>query len=83
VAEIPGEDAGGLRELALKLRERLERDGHGAVVLGAANGDRALLVASCTSELVNRGVTAPNLLEAAAKNIGGGAGGKPSLAFAG
>jgi alanyl-tRNA synthetase len=83
VAEIAGEDAGGLRDLAQKLRERLERDGHGAAVLGAADGDRALLVASCTSELVNRGITAPSLLEAAAKSIGGGAGGKPNLAFAG
>jgi alanyl-tRNA synthetase len=33
--------------------------------------------------LVNRGITAPSLLEAAAKSIGGGAGGKPNLAFAG
>jgi alanyl-tRNA synthetase len=83
VAEVPGEDATGLRDLALKLRDRMERDGHGAVVLAAADGNRALLVASCTGELVNRGVTAPSLLEAAAKSIGGGAGGKPNLAFAG
>ena len=83
VAEVPGEDATGLRELALKVRERMERDGHGAAVFGAADGDRALLVAACTGELVNRGVTAPSLLEAAAKQIGGGAGGKPHLAFAG
>jgi alanyl-tRNA synthetase len=83
VAEVPGEDAGGLRELALQLREKMHRDGHGAAVLGAATGDRALLVASCTPELVRRGVTAPLLLDAAAKTIGGGAGGKPNLAFAG
>jgi alanyl-tRNA synthetase len=83
VAEVPGEDATGLRELALNLRERMERDGHGAAVLGAADGNRALLVAACSARLVNRGVTAPSLLEMAAKQIGGGAGGKPHLAFAG
>jgi alanyl-tRNA synthetase len=83
VAEVAGEDAAGLRELALKLRDRMERDGHGAAVLGSADGKRALLVASVTGELVSRGVQAPALLEAAAKQIGGGAGGKPHLAFAG
>jgi alanyl-tRNA synthetase len=83
VAQITGEDAAGLRDLALKARDRMERDGHGAVVLGSADGDRALLVAACTGELVSRGITAPSLLEAAAAQIGGGAGGKPHLAFAG
>jgi alanyl-tRNA synthetase len=61
----------------------MERDGHGAAVLGSADGDRALLVAACTGQLVGRGITAPSLLETAAKQIGGGAGGKPNLAFAG
>ncbi|HET6776455.1 MAG TPA: alanine--tRNA ligase, partial [Actinomycetota bacterium] len=83
VAEVPGEDAGGLRELGQSLREKMEPAGHGAAVLGASDGDRALLVASCTRELVRRGVTAPLLLDAAATTIGGGAGGKPNLAFAG
>jgi len=32
---------------------------------------------------VSRGITAPSLLETAAKQVGGGAGGKPNLAFAG
>jgi alanyl-tRNA synthetase len=32
---------------------------------------------------VERGVTAPELLDVAAKQIGGGAGGKPIMAFAG
>jgi len=83
VAELPGEDAGALRELALKLRDRLERDGHGAVVLGTADGAKATLVASCTKPLVDRGVTAPRLIERAAEAVGGRAGGKPHLAFGG
>jgi alanyl-tRNA synthetase len=83
VAEIPGEDADGLRELALALRTRLEKAGAGAVVLGNADGGKALLVGASTALLVERGVTAPFLLEVAAKQIGGGAGGKPILGFAG
>ena len=40
-------------------------------------------VAACTAEAVARGVTAPAMLEYAAKAIGGGAGGKDILAMAG
>jgi alanyl-tRNA synthetase len=83
VAQVPGEDAGGLRELALQLKARLEPTGHGAAVLGTADGDRAILVASCTKDLIDRGITAPALLEPAAKAVGGGAGGKAHLGFAG
>jgi alanyl-tRNA synthetase len=81
--DLPGEEAGALRELAIKLRDRLEKEGHGAAVLGSAAGGKATLVAACTSSLVERGVTAPALLEPAAKAVGGGAGGKPQLAMAG
>jgi alanyl-tRNA synthetase len=83
LSTVPGEDADGLRELAQALRSRLERDGAGAAVLGNGEGGRALLVAACTPSLVERGVTAPALLEPAARTVGGGTGGKPILAFAG
>ncbi|MGH2764330.1 MAG: alanine--tRNA ligase-related protein, partial [Actinomycetota bacterium] len=83
VAELPGEDPGALRELAIKLRDRLERDGHGAAVLGTADGSKATLVAACTGPLVERGVTAARLIERAAQTVGGRAGGKPQLAFGG
>jgi alanyl-tRNA synthetase len=83
VSEVSGEDAGGLRELAQALRGRLESGGPAAAVLGNADGGKALLVAAVTAPLVDRGVTAQALLERAAKEIGGGAGGKPILGFAG
>jgi len=82
VAEVPGEDADGLRELAQALRGKFDAT-EGAIVLGNAQGERALLVGACTNALVSRGVTAPLLLENAARAVGGGAGGKPILAFAG
>src|SRR5438093_5103801 len=83
VAEMDGQDADELREIALALRNRLQKAGHGAAVLGTASQGKALLVAACTDELISRGVTAPALLETAATTIGGGAGGKPPIAFAG
>ena len=83
VSAVPGEDANGLRELADLLRTRLEREGEGAAVLGATEGESARLVAAVTKPLVTRGVTARKLLEHAAKAIGGGAGGKDHLGMAG
>ena len=82
VREVPGEDAAGLRELAQKVRDRLQ-ERPAAIVVGNAEGGNALLVAACTGPAVERGVTAPLLLESAAKVIGGGAGGKDVLANAG
>jgi alanyl-tRNA synthetase len=83
VALLPGEDATGLRDLAQAVRQRLERNGPGAVVLGSADGGGAKLVAACTKALVERGLSAQQLLEPAARAVGGGAGGKPILAMAG
>jgi alanyl-tRNA synthetase len=82
VQEVPGEDAGGLRELAQKVRDKLQERA-AVVVVGNGDGGKAILVAACTAPAVARGVTAPRLLEIAAGVIGGGAGGKDLLANAG
>jgi alanyl-tRNA synthetase len=82
VSEVPGEDASGLRELAQKIRDRLQGRA-AAVVLGGGSDGKAQLVAASTTEAVARGVTAPELLREAASVIGGGAGGKDILAMAG
>ena len=81
-AMVPlGADA--LRELAQGAVGKLETGEGAAVVLGSDAEGKALVVAACSKNLVGRGVTAPALLEHAAKAIGGGAGGKPILGFAG
>ena len=82
VSEVHGEDASGLRELAQKVRDRLQGR-PAAVVLGGGSDGKAQLVAASTSEAVARGVSAPELLREAAVVIGGGAGGKDILAMAG
>jgi alanyl-tRNA synthetase len=77
-----GRSADELREMALSVRGRL--GGRvGAAVLGTANEGRALLVATCTNEAVQRGLSAAAILQDAAAAIGGGAGGKGPVAFAG
>ena len=79
-----GLDADALRELAAQVRDRLDAaNPSAAVVLGSALGGKALLVAAVSKDLAERGVTAPRLLEPGAKRVGGGAGGKPVLGFAG
>jgi alanyl-tRNA synthetase len=83
VTTLEDVDADELRELAQKVVGKLESDGGAAVVLGSSRDGKALIVAACSARLVERGVTAPMLLDVAAKQVGGGAGGKPVLGFAG
>jgi alanyl-tRNA synthetase len=82
VESLAGREAGDLRELALRLRNRLTHQ-PAAVVLAGPSPDRTQLVAALTGELVSRGVTAGALLEPAARVLGGKAGGKPDLAMGG
>jgi alanyl-tRNA synthetase len=82
VSEVPGEDPGGLRDLAQKIRDRLAAE-PAAVVVGNGEGGKAMLVAAVTAGALDRGVTAPVLLHVAAEVVGGGAGGKDILANAG
>jgi alanyl-tRNA synthetase len=83
VRAIEDREADELRELAQLVRNRVEREGPAAVVVGSTSGGKALIAASVSQDLADRGVTAPKLLEPVKQLIGGGAGGKPTLAFAG
>ena len=80
-AQDLGADA--LRALAQDVANKLEGDRGAAVVLATGRDGKALLVAACSRNLVDRGITAPELLKPAAELVGGGAGGKPGLAFSG
>ena len=81
-AEVPDLDPGELRELALKVRDRLQ-DRPAVIVVGNGAGGKAMLVAAATTGAIERGVTAPAVLADAAAAVGGGAGGKDQLANAG
>jgi alanyl-tRNA synthetase len=69
-----------LREMADWFRERL---GSAVVVLGALIDGRPALVAAVTPDLVKRGLHAGNLVKKVAEAVGGGGGGRPTLAEAG
>jgi alanyl-tRNA synthetase len=76
-------DADELRLLAQDIAQRLENPSGAAVALATGRGGKALVVLACSRNLVDRGIHAPELLKPAAEEIGGGAGGKAGLAFAG
>ena len=80
--EVPGLDPGDLRDLAIKVRDRLQ-ERPAVIVVGNGDGTKAQLVAAATGPAIERGVTAPALLTAAATVVGGGAGGRDNLANAG
>jgi len=69
-----------LREMADWFREQL---GSAVVVLGALIDGRPALVAAVTPDLVKRGLHAGNLVKKVAEAVGGGGGGRPTLAEAG
>jgi alanyl-tRNA synthetase len=70
----------GLRALAQTLKGRL---GSAVIVLGTGGQGRANLVGAVTKDLVERGISARDLLAPGAGLLGGGAGGKPDLAISG
>ncbi len=85
VGEIPcvtaefDADTDTLRRLTDMIRDRLKG---GVILLGSRNEGKALLVLTVDKELTPR-LHAGNLIREAAKEVGGGGGGKPEMAQAG
>jgi alanyl-tRNA synthetase len=69
-----------MREMADWFRDRHPS---GVVCLGAVLNERPMLIAAVTSDLVARGLHAGNLVKSVARVVGGGGGGRPTLAQAG
>ena len=76
--EVP--DGQALLELTDRLKGRL---GDAAIVLGRAGDGRVDLVASVAPAVVARGVRAGEIVKVAAAKVGGGGGGRDTLARAG
>jgi alanyl-tRNA synthetase len=79
-AQVEATDMETLREMTDWFRDRLST---GVIVLGAVMNDRPGFVAAVTSDLVARGLHAGKLIKATAQIVGGGGGGKPTMAQAG
>ena len=80
LAETRGIKGGPLRDLSDRIRQ--QEKAAGAVVASSDDG-RAYLVVNLDESLVERGLDASKLVRELGKHIGGGGGGKPTLAEAG
>jgi alanyl-tRNA synthetase len=79
-AQTSGVKGGDLRDLSDRLRRQEKADG--AIVVSADDG-RAFLVVNLDQSLVDRGLDAVHIVRELGKHIGGGGGGKATLAEAG
>jgi len=77
---IPNADVDLLRRMTDRFHERHPS---GVVVLASVSKKRPLIVAAVSKDLVARGLHAGELVKAVAKVVGGGGGGKPTMAQAG
>jgi alanyl-tRNA synthetase len=74
-------DMGALLQMGDRFRQKYPRSG--VAVLGAVSNGKPTMVAVVTEDLVRRGIKAGDLVEYVAQQVGGGGGGRPTLAQAG
>ena len=79
-ARVTAASAEAMRDVGDYLKAKM---GSGLIVLGAVLGERPVLVAMATPDLVERGVDAAAIVREAAAVIGGGGGGSAATAQAG
>ncbi|MCR4406534.1 MAG: alanine--tRNA ligase [Anaerolineae bacterium] len=79
-AQVEATSIETLREMSDWFRNRM---GSGVIVLGAVMAGKPNFVAAITPDLIQRGLHAGQLIKAVARVVGGGGGGKPTLAQAG
>ncbi len=79
-ARLDDMDMQSLRKTGDRLKEKL---GSGVIVLASAADGKVSLVAMATSDAVDRGVNAGDIVRDAARAAGGGGGGRPDMAQAG
>jgi alanyl-tRNA synthetase len=78
-----GLGGGDLRTLALDVRGRLNGDRPGVVLLASESGGKVALVAALNQAALDRGLSANDVLRAAAPPVGGRGGGKADVAQGG
>ena len=81
VADVGQVSGNELRQIALGVRERIQ--GSSLVILGSSDGGKGTLVAVASKDLVERGLSAGELLAGPARKLGGGGSQDPELAQAG
>jgi alanyl-tRNA synthetase len=79
-ALLPNADADTLRAMTDRFRDRHPS---GVIVVASAPENKPVIIAAVTDDLVKRGLHAGDLVKAVAQVVGGGGGGRPTLAQAG
>ncbi len=79
-AQVDAANVATLREMGDWFRDRL---GSGVIVLGAVLSGKPSFIAAVTPDLVEQGLHAGTLVKAVAQEVGGGGGGRPTMAQAG
>jgi len=77
---LPGADAEALRQMTDRFRQKYPS---GVCVLASVKDGKPALIAAITEDLVKRGLNAGELVKYVASPLGGGGGGRPTLAQAG
>jgi alanyl-tRNA synthetase len=80
IVQVNALKGGPLRDLSDRLRQQEKADG---AIVGSIDDGRAYLVINFDESLVARGLDATKLVRELGAHIGGGGGGKPTLAEAG
>jgi alanyl-tRNA synthetase len=84
VTVFVGKGHGADQHALLDLADRIKsRAGEAAVVLGGADDGKVALVASFSQGVVERGISAADVIREAAQVVGGGGGGRDNVAQAG
>lgn len=81
IADAGAVNGNELRQIALGVRDRIQ--GPALVVLGSSDGGKGTLVAVASKDLVDKGVSAGDVIAGAALQLGGGGSRDPELAQAG
>ena len=79
-AKVEGVDMNGLRDLGDQLREKI---GEGVVLIASVTDGKVSLMAAVTDGAMKQGAHAGNLIKGIAALVGGGGGGRPTMAQAG
>ncbi len=79
--QVEDADLDTLRLMADRFRQHVPENG--VIVLGAVIDGSPRLIAAVTEDLVQRGIKAGDLVQYVAKQVGGGGGGRPTIAEAG
>jgi alanyl-tRNA synthetase len=79
-AQVDAPTVETLREMCDWFRERI---GSGVVILGTVIDGKPAIVSAVTADLTGRGLHAGNLVKVVAQKVGGGGGGRPTMAQAG